>query len=70
MPEIDIYNMGLHENQQINDYTSVFRVPGGWLYRNTFWDDESRVTVSTSFVPFNKEFRTKQPRRPIKLTLH
>ena len=58
MSNIDIYNMKLHENKVINDYTSVFRVPGGWLYRNTFWSEESRTTVSTSFVPFSKEFQS------------
>lgn len=70
MQEVDIYNMKLHENQLINDYTSVFRVPGGWLYRNTFWDDESRASVSTSFVPFNKEFQPKKQRKSVKSTHH
>lgn len=58
MPEVNLYKMKLHEVHQINDYTSVFRVPGGWLYRNTFWDEESRTYISTTFVPFSKEFKT------------
>ena len=58
MSKTAIYDMELHENQQINDYTSVFRVPGGWLYRNTFWNEDSRTSVSTSFVPYNTEFQS------------
>jgi len=41
-----IYELKLHETTKIGENNHVLRVPGGWIYGNTF-------------VPFNDEFTRK-----------
>lgn len=51
-PEINLYELELHQQVNITARISVTRVPGGWIY--TF--RESSTAFSTSFVPFNNEY--------------
>ena len=51
---INIYEMGLNDSLQFDYDAKVRRVPGGWVY--TTYTHEG---VSSSFVPFNKEFKIK-----------
>lgn len=60
MSESDlIYNMSLHEMKQIGDpryplATTVFRVPGGWVYSLY---DKSNDMMSSVFVSWDNEFQ-------------
>ena len=46
----DIYNMKLHEEIGVGDYT-ILRVPGGWIYKR-IWEG----CISIVFVPYSTEF--------------
>lgn len=53
-----LYDLGLHEILcvETNDdelWTSVMRVPGGFIYRGF---DKSKAMMSNVFVPYNNEF--------------
>jgi len=41
------YEMKLHEHRAIDANNSILRVPGGWVYNETF-------------VPWNNEFQTEE----------
>lgn len=47
------YEMKLHEHRAIDANNSVLRVPGGWVYNDTFvpWDNE----FQTAEAPYFKE---------------
>lgn len=47
------YDMKLHEHRAIDANNSVLRVPGGWVYNETFvpWDNE----FQTAEAPYFKE---------------
>ncbi len=53
-----IYDLRLHEKLNLDKYTFVLRVPGGWIYQTSEpryeWDNMA------VFVPFNKEFFQKK----------
>ena len=49
----DIYDLELHEGMAINQTISVFRVPGGWIYKYTYGS-----LITTIFIPYNNEFQT------------
>ncbi len=49
-----LQTMQLHQHQRFDRHTSILRVPGGWIYE--FYDLGGCV-VSSSFVPFNDEFK-------------
>lgn len=59
MTSPDIYKLLLHEvmpiETDISDelWTSVMRVPGGWIYRSY---DKGNKIMSTSFVPYDNEW--------------
>jgi hypothetical protein len=47
--------MELHEDKEINRYTNVMKVPGGWIYRffhENENSDEQPIFRSAVFVPF------------------
>lgn len=55
------YELKLHqvfttaENSNCHDlFTSVMRVPGGWIYRSF---DKGNKIMAAVFVPFNNEFQ-------------
>ena len=50
--EKTIYTMKLHEEIVINDWTTILRVAGGWVYTQHI----SRNCYQSNFVPFNKEY--------------
>jgi hypothetical protein len=54
----DIYKMKLHECmigiQDGSVFTSVLRVPGGWLYISV---DKGHNIGTQTFVPLNNEFQ-------------
>jgi len=49
--------MKLHDEAQIDKYTWVQRVPGGWIYRYESQDGSGGWNIATQFVPFDNEFQ-------------
>ena len=50
----DLLTMELHEDIEINSYTNVMKVPGGWIYRYFIEkenSDEQPLFQSAVFVP-------------------
>ena len=43
-----IYEMELHETEEVSEYLQIIRVAGGWIY--------NFKRGSEIFVPFDKEF--------------
>lgn len=58
-----IYEMRLHEWTFSEDSeVGILRVAGGWIYMIDDYDDHGyRVGRSRIFVPFNDEFKGKEP---------
>ena len=48
MTEEELLSMQLHQRKRVDPYTTVFRVPGGWIYE--LFDTYSG-SVSSCFVP-------------------
>jgi len=48
-----LYNMKLHTTLHFNDF-AITRVPGGWIYLLTEFENNCSV-----FVPYNNEFYVK-----------
>jgi len=65
MSKINIYDMELHQVDQLPDGTMVMRVAGGWIY--TFmtmsYNGVNHCTdflpITSTFVPFDNEFFVK-----------
>lgn len=56
-----IYDLALNETLGIDNNTDVTRVAGGWIY--SFYsdsDDNRGYSISTTFVPYNEEFKEKE----------
>ncbi len=56
----DIYSLNLGEVAVAEDgflFTTVLRVPGGWLYRSY---DKGNGIGGVCFVPYDNEFQQKQ----------
>lgn len=58
MTKEELLSMELHEDETINGFTNVMKVPGGWIYR--FFNesenpDEQAVFKSAVFVPESTE---------------
>jgi hypothetical protein len=54
--DANIYELKLLESCELNEndvWTSILRVPGGWVVRS--WDKSHQI-MSAVFVPFNNEF--------------
>jgi len=47
-----IYNLKLFEALKVITGVFVIRVPGGWIFENTY----NTCSVATTFVPYNEEF--------------
>ena len=47
MTEQEMRDMPLHSTQRIEQYLSVRRVPGGWLYAEENYSDQAQIV----FVP-------------------
>lgn len=45
----NIYSLGYHEQLALNNDLYVLRVPGGWIYCD-------KVYQQNTFVPYNDEF--------------
>lgn len=61
----ELYEMKLSEILIIEDsnlFTTVLRVPGGWVYRSY---DKGHQILSSVFVPFNKEFKKSKKAEPL-----
>ena len=48
----EIYNLELHDSCEINDYTCVNRVPGGWIYESFDPNDTDQKAITAVFVPY------------------
>jgi hypothetical protein len=48
-----IYEMKLHETEEVSDYLQIIRLPGGWIY--------NFKRGSEVFVPFDDEFMPMTP---------
>lgn len=54
--EENIYDLKLHETIALDRWNDILRVPGGWIYKE--WSgDADNPFVTTTFVPFNNEFK-------------
>lgn len=47
----ELHNMQLHERQSVNNYLSILRVLGGWIY---FTVNERGHELTAVFVPHPK----------------
>ncbi len=56
--DVELYNMGLHDELEILKGMSVIRVPGGWIYRNYMEQVGGTWQASSVFVPFDNEYLT------------
>jgi len=56
---MNIYTMKLHETVEVDTFTQILRVPGGWIY-NTFTENGGSYVVSSTFVRFDNEFQDKE----------
>jgi hypothetical protein len=53
----DIYDLGLHDEIQIDRYNTIMRVPGGWIYKSFIGTESGNFNaVGMIFVPTNDEF--------------
>lgn len=50
------WNMKLHEEAEIDDYWTILRVPGGWIYSGFMDDPDGGISTTSVFVPFSHEF--------------
>jgi len=55
----DIYELALHEATQVDRFTTIKRVPGGWIYEMTYQNGEESYGYNSVFIPFSDEFKTK-----------
>lgn len=58
-----IYELELHEQKWIDNYTVVRRVPGGWVYIETHEDYEHRPNATNTtvvFVSYDNEFQLNE----------
>lgn len=63
MSRKDIYKLDMHEVTMTTEtdlkdwlFTTVMRVPGGWIYRSF---DKGNNIMAAVFVPFDNEFQEK-----------
>ena len=64
----EIHKMELHQVVYVGANTTCKRVPGGWIYttvlnphRRSGGGTDGTPTVSSVFVPYNKEFKPPTP---------
>ena len=50
-----VYYMDLHDVVIGANRTKVLRVPGGWIYSDSYYSESAGV-----FVPYNDEFKGKE----------
>lgn len=53
----ELYEMKLHEEKELGEWSYVVRVPGGWIYQTT--NDDYDV-LSQVFIPWHNEFQPKE----------
>jgi hypothetical protein len=54
-----IYDLGLHDEIQLEKYLWIQRVAGGWIYRYESESGAGGWHITTQFVPFDNEFMVK-----------
>jgi hypothetical protein len=64
--EKSLYELGLHEICPVETidrelWTSVMRVPGGWIYRSF---DKGNKMMCSAFVPYDNGFAGVMPEDP------
>ena len=52
-PDIDIYKMELHDKAKLDDYTSILKVHGGWIYTDWVGFGDN-ITITKTFIPWIK----------------
>lgn len=60
------YEIGLNELFQLDNYTTVQRVPGGWIYVETMCSkepsssqyDDAEYVMNSTFIPYSNEFQS------------
>ena len=58
------YELTLNETARLDNYTSITRVPGGWIYTETMCSkesssrdyDDAEFVMNTVFIPYSNEF--------------
>lgn len=58
------YDLTLNETARLDNYTSITRVPGGWIYSTTMCSkepssrehDDAEYVMNTVFIPYHLEF--------------
>lgn len=54
MEKKSIYDLKLNELIQIDTFTDVRRVPGGWMYEYVYHENSEILSSSCVFVPYNE----------------
>lgn len=52
MKDQELYSMKMHQVKELDAYTVVRRVPGGWIYTSEFEDMNAAWHVNSTFVPY------------------
>ena len=52
-----LYEMGLHDEWEINRTNVVMRVAGGWIYKTYTCNNADEWRASITFVPYDNEFQ-------------
>ena len=53
-----IYDLELHEVENLGKHIDIIRVPGGWIYTEIY-EYSDGMAMSKCFVPFDNEFMEK-----------
>ena len=59
----EIWELDLFQEFSINDYQSIQRVPGGWLFTTFPYDDDEKGLwdkPNRVFIPYTNEFKPLQ----------
>lgn len=64
MTKHEILNMKLHQRAYPDSFTEIIRVPSGWIYNQIH--SEGAKSVTSTFVPFETQFRVKELNQEIK----
>lgn len=60
----EIWELDLFQEYEVDDYNTIKRVPGGWIYEkiSQYPNQGSLISiVNTVFIPYTQEFKPLNP---------